>query len=76
MNLLCVNKGRESRLFIKLLYFTKNSIQESFICDIKLFGSEIGISVNRDFASVGGDSFLSRLQSMATAHPRFFSSKK
>ena len=53
MNLLCVYKSRESRLFMKPILLKlvntlrQNSTQESFICDIKLFGSEIGFTVNR-----------------------------
>ena len=52
MNLFCVHKNRESHAtvhkanYIKACFLTKNSIQESFICDIQLFGFEIGFTVN------------------------------
>ena len=45
MNFLCVYKSRDN--FIKACSLRKNATQESFICDIKLFGSEIGFTVNR-----------------------------
>ena len=47
-----MHKNRESRAtvhkanYIKACFLTKNSIQESFICDIQLFGFEIGFIVN------------------------------
>ena len=52
MNLICVYKSRESRLFMKPILLKlvntlrQNSTQESFICDIKLFGSGIGFTMH------------------------------
>ena len=45
INLLCVHKDRE---YYSGLFPLENSPLESFICGIKLFGSEMGFTVNND----------------------------
>ena len=45
INLLCMHKGRE---YYSGLFPLENSPLESFICGIKLFGSEMGFTVNND----------------------------
>ena len=45
INLLCVHKGRE---YYSGLFPLENSPLESFSCGIKLFGSEMGFTVNND----------------------------